>query len=146
VEPRTLFLRPAATCLAGFLDGTQWPVESSKGTRCADGTFSGVVAMLQIIEDNRAELERLCRRFHVRRLDLFGSGATVGFEPETSDLDFLVEFEADAPQKALDGYLDLKAALERLLSRQVDLVVDSAVVNPYFRASIERSRTPLYAA
>jgi hypothetical protein len=53
------------------------------------GTFTGVAVMLEIIEDNRAELERLCRRFHVRRLDLFGSAATGGFAPETSDLDFL---------------------------------------------------------
>lgn len=102
--------------------------------------------MLQIIENNRAELERLCRRFHVRRLDLFGSAASGGFEPKTSDLDFLVEFEPGAPQKALDAYLDLKEALERLFSRQVDLVVDTAVVNPYLRASIERSRMALYAA
>lgn len=102
--------------------------------------------MLQIIEDNRAELERLCGRFHVRRLDMFGSAATGAFEPETSDLDFLVEFESGAPQKALDGYLDLKEALEQLFGRQVDLVVDSAVINPYLRASIEQSRMALYAA
>lgn len=64
--------------------------------------------MLAIIESNRVDLERLCRRFHVRRLDLFGSAATGNFEPGSSDLDFLVEFEPDAPQKALDAYLDLK--------------------------------------
>lgn len=48
--------------------------------------------MIPEIEQRRAELEALCRRFSVRRLELVGSAATGAFQSATSDLDFLVEF------------------------------------------------------
>jgi predicted nucleotidyltransferase len=49
--------------------------------------------MIDAIQLRREELRALCRRFHVRRLDLFGSAARGDFDPERSDVDFLVEFE-----------------------------------------------------
>ena len=52
--------------------------------------------MIAEIASHREELEELCRRFHVRRLDLFGSAASDGFDPARSDLDFLVEFDPTA--------------------------------------------------
>lgn len=45
-----------------------------------------------MIENKRADLERLCQRFHARWLELFGSAAGEGFDPTRGDLDFLVEF------------------------------------------------------
>jgi hypothetical protein len=49
------------------------------------------------IELHREELRALCRRFHVRRLDLFGSAARGGFDLEQNDIDFLVEFDRGHP-------------------------------------------------
>ena len=46
-----------------------------------------------LIEGKREELARLCAAYHVHRLELFGSATGEEFEPDTSDLDFLVEFE-----------------------------------------------------
>jgi predicted nucleotidyltransferase len=89
----------------------------------------------------------LCRRFHVRRLDLFGSAARGDFDPERSDIDFLVEFDREhAEALAFETYFGLKAALEALLGRPVDLVEPSAVRNPYLKASIEGSREPVFEA
>ena len=102
--------------------------------------------MHSIIEARRDEIAQLCRRFHVRRMDLFGSAIQANFDPSTSDVDLLVEFEPDRPLKALHQYFGLKEALEALLERPVDLVVASAVKNPYIRRSIEESRETLYAA
>ena len=48
--------------------------------------------MISLIENKRTVLTDLCRRFGVRRLELFGSAATDAFDPSRSDLDFLVEF------------------------------------------------------
>jgi len=45
-----------------------------------------------------------------------------------------------------DSYFGLLEALEQLFNRPVDLVVASAIKNPYFRESIERTRVLLYAA
>ena len=97
------------------------------------------------VAQHQAALESLCRRYRVRRLDLFGSAATDRYRPGESDLDFLVEFEPLAVGTYADTYFGLIEALEALFSRPVDLVVESAIRNPYFRQSVEQSRTPLYA-
>jgi uncharacterized protein len=54
--------------------------------------------MIAEISSHREELRELCRLFHVRRLDLFGSAAADDFDGERSDLDFLVEFDPRAPE------------------------------------------------
>ena len=92
------------------------------------------------------ELPGLCRRHGVRRLDLFGSASMGTDTPGLSDLDFLVEFEAPSNPAYADNYFDLKEALERLFGRPVDLVVASAIKNPFFRASVERGKLSVYAA
>ncbi|MBI2969928.1 MAG: nucleotidyltransferase domain-containing protein [Gammaproteobacteria bacterium] len=94
----------------------------------------------------RPELEQLCRRYHVRRLELFGSAAIDRGKPGKSDLDFLVEFEPVAPGTYADTYFGLLEALEQIFGGPVDLVVESAIKNPYFRQSVNQSRTLLYAA
>ena len=102
--------------------------------------------MIADIEQRRAELEVLCRRFRVRRLDVFGSAAAGEFRSAESDLDFLVEFEPSAGSGYADRYFGLLESLEALFGRPVDLVVASAINNPYFRESVARSKVVLYAA
>lgn len=102
--------------------------------------------MIPDIEPRRGELQALCRRFGVRRLEVFGSAATGRLQPETSDLDFLVEFELPAGPGYADRYSGLLESLEALFGLQVDLVVASAVKNPYFRQSVNKTKTLLYAA
>jgi uncharacterized protein len=102
--------------------------------------------MVPLIAERREEVAAICRRFHVRRLEVFGSAAGGGFDPARSDIDFLVEFEPEAPGSALGTYLGLKEALEALFGRPVDLVMPRAVKNPYMKAEIVRTREPLYAA
>jgi uncharacterized protein len=100
--------------------------------------------MIDEIGLHREELRALCRRSHVRRLDLFGSAARGDFDPEHSDFDSLVELDRGHPAALLfDTYFGFKEALEALealVGRPVDLVEPSAVRNPYLKASIEASR------
>jgi len=95
---------------------------------------------------HQAELERLCRTYHVRRLELFGSAATGQDRPGESDLDFLVEFEPLPPGTSFDAYFGFRTALEALFKRPVDLVIASAIKNPYFRQSVDQSKVLIYAA
>jgi uncharacterized protein len=100
--------------------------------------------MLPLIETHRADIAELCRRFRVRRLDVFGSAARgTDFDPASSDVDLLISY---MPGQRADfgAYLDLRDALAELLGRPVDLVMEDAVENPFVRAGIERSRQPLY--
>ena len=91
------------------------------------------------------EFERLCRRFGVSRLAIFGSAVTEDFDPERSDLDVLVEF-GDGVEDLFDAYLGLREALADLVGRPVGLVMASAVKNPYVARSIAETRRDLYAA
>ena len=104
------------------------------------------MAMLNFMEEHKAELTRLCATHHVRRLELFGSAAKGDFNSSTSDLDFLVEFEVLKPGQHADAYFGLLEGLESLFQRRIDLVMVSAIKNPYFLENIESSRTLLYAA
>ena len=102
--------------------------------------------MRPLIQTRLSEVEAACRRRAVRRLELFGSAARDDFDETTSDLDFLVEFDAATELPALERYFGLKEDLEALFGRPVDLVMPRAVRNPYVRAEIERDRQLLYAA
>lgn len=104
------------------------------------------VSMNPLIESHRSELEQLCQRYHVKRLELFGSAATGDFKPETSDLDFLVEFHSTKEMHAADQYFGLLEALRLLFQRKVDLVMARAMHNPYLIREVNKSRTMLYAA
>ena len=102
--------------------------------------------MISLVESKRAELARLCVRYHVQRLELFGSAAGEGFDPARSDLDFLVEFRDVPPGRHADCYFGLLEDLEALFGRPVDLAEAKTVRNPYLLEAIERTRTVLYAA
>jgi predicted nucleotidyltransferase len=70
--------------------------------------------MIAEISSHREELRELCRRFHVRRLDLFGSATGDDFDPARSDLDFLVEFDPRAPEAlSFKTFFGLKEAPRR---------------------------------
>ncbi len=101
--------------------------------------------MISEVKRRRAELEALCRRLGVRRLEIFGSAATGGHQSHSEDLDFLVEFVSPTSPGYADRYFELLESLQTLFNQPVDLVVSSAITNPYFRESVEKTRTVLYA-
>ena len=102
--------------------------------------------MIPAVADRTDDLKRLCSRYHVQRLDLFGSAATGEHRPEDSDLDFVVEFRPAAFGAYADTYFGLLEALEQLFGKPVDLIVGSAIKNPYFLQSVEETRVPIYEA
>ena len=102
--------------------------------------------MVSLIAQYRDELHELCRRYHVRRLELFGSAASGKFNQDTSDLDFLVLFDELEPTVYADAYLGFYECLTELFDRRIELVSTTAITNPYFLESIQRNRETLYAA
>jgi uncharacterized protein len=99
------------------------------------------------LESRRGLMADLCRRHGVARLEVFGSATGETFDPLNSDVDLLVEFApALADEDPLGAYFGLKAQLEAVLKRPVDLLVHGAVKNPYVLAGIDASRQLVYAA
>lgn len=102
--------------------------------------------MAPVLQEHLEELAAHCRRYRVKRLDIFGSAVRDDFDPGRSDLDFLVEFEDLRPEDAPDRYLGLMVDLEDLFGRKIDLVSVGGLRNPYLRQAVERTRVLLYAA
>ena len=102
--------------------------------------------MNPIVAERKQDLARLCEEHRVARLDVFGSAVTGEFDPETSDLDFLVTFRETAAggKDAFDKRIGLQDALADLFGRKVDVVPERSITNPYFRANVEDTRDPVY--
>jgi hypothetical protein len=101
--------------------------------------------MIDLIADNLEEIERICRMYGVISLDLFGSAATGEFDPQTSDLNFIVDMGAYAPGTAF-RYLDLIGDLESLLGHEVHIITEPALHDPNLREIIAAQRIRLYEA
>lgn len=101
--------------------------------------------MAELIDARRDDVARLCREHGVRRLDVFGSATSEHFDPENSDIDFIVDFGPAAQQQLFNHYFTLKQALEALFARPVDLVMAGAMRNPYFIDAAMRTRQPVFA-
>ena len=103
--------------------------------------------MIRLVEEHRKNIINLCIKYQVRYLALFGSAmAEPYFDSETSDLDFLVEFQPLEKGQYADTYFGLLEALEELFQRPVDLLMVRAIKNRYFIEAIKQTRELLYAA
>lgn len=102
--------------------------------------------MVAIIDSRLNELETLCRKHSVRRLEVFGSAADGTFDPVRSDIDFLVEFEPLEPTELANVYFALLAELQLVFQRNIDLVTPKAIRNPYFQRKVDATRRLIYAA
>ncbi len=101
--------------------------------------------MTNVVEQHRDKVVEACRRAGARRLEVFGSAVRGDFDPVTSDLDFLVEFDDLPPASYADAYFGLKESLEALFGRQIDLITEASLENPYFRERVQAERQMIYA-
>lgn len=101
--------------------------------------------MIPLVEQHREAIVALCRRYGVRKLELFGSAASGKFDPASSDVDFFYEFDANLSSLA-DRFFGLMENLEELLGHKVDMVSSQDVHNPYFLQVANQHRVTLYAA
>lgn len=98
---------------------------------------------MRIIEKYKEEIIALCRKHKVVRLFVFGSILTENFK-KSSDIDLLVDFSGVDLYDYADNYFDLKKSLENLFRRQIDLIEDKALKNPYLRKSIDSTKQLVY--
>lgn len=109
--------------------------------------MQGMEALPEIVTEHLAEVRALCEKYSVKRLTIFGSAVKGTFDPERSDLDFVVEFHWHSdPLERGRRYLDLWEELKDLFGRHIDLIVASTIKNPYFAEVVRRSQRDLYAA
>ena len=96
------------------------------------------------ISSKMQRFRELCSSHQVRYIYAFGSSVTDRFDEEKSDIDLLVEVDAEDPVERGEKLMSLWDGLEALFLRKVDLLTDSSVKNPYLRKSIEATKVLIY--
>jgi hypothetical protein len=94
-------------------------------------------------EKYRFDISRICEKYRVKKLSVFGSATSEHFH-DKSDIDFLLEL--DGPQNGIKRYMNIKFELEALFSRPVDLVMPKAIKNKRIKEYIFSETRKLYVA
>ena len=98
---------------------------------------------MNLIESHTKEISNLCKTHRVKSLYAFGSVLSDKFSSQ-SDVDLIVDFE---PFDVLDysaNYYELKFSIENVLKRNVDLLEQKAIKNPYFLKTIDQNKKLIY--
>jgi predicted nucleotidyltransferase len=98
-----------------------------------------------ILKGHLDEISRICERFGVQRLEVFGSVTRTDFNDKMSDIDLIVHFGNDGAEGLFDRYWGLAEELEKVLGRPVELLTERMIRNPYFRAAVDAERQTVYA-
>ncbi len=98
---------------------------------------------MKLIELNIQKIVALCEKYNVRRLFVFGSILTNRFN-EKSDVDLIVDFNKDGIADYFGNFFDFKYSLQNLLGREVDLLEEQCVNNPFLKKNIDSSKTLIY--
>lgn len=100
--------------------------------------------MKTFLTDKLPELTGILKSYKVKRAYAFGSVCTEAFNAD-SDVDLLVKFEDGIePMEYSDNYFNLLFRLRDFLGREVDLVTETSLKNPYFILSVNRTKQAIY--
>jgi len=89
------------------------------------------------------QIKALCLQHNVNTLFAFGSVLADTFDKD-SDIDLVVDIDSSDPYTYSDNYFDLKFKLEGLFHRQVDLLEQRAIKNPYLIKELDRTKVLVY--
>ena len=98
---------------------------------------------MKLLENNIQKIIALCEKHKVRKLFAFGSILTNRFN-EDSDVDLVVSFNKSKVSDYFNNYFDFKYALEDLLGREVDLVEEQTIQNPYLKKNVDATKVLIY--
>jgi uncharacterized protein len=98
---------------------------------------------MNLIDTYSADIKRICSLYNVKSLYAFGSVISDQFN-EKSDVDFIVDFNAIDIKNYADNYFDFKFSLQDILNRNIDLIEEKAIKNPYFKESVNKQRKLVY--
>ena len=102
--------------------------------------------MNRIISEHKDELTKICESLNIKRMNVFGSAVSGKFN-DKSDIDFLIKFSDDlSGEQYTENYFKLHYKLRELFDREVDIITESTLSNPYFIESINNSKELIYEA
>lgn len=102
---------------------------------------------MKLIEMNMDKIIALCKKYKVAKLWVFGSILTDRFN-DNSDVDFSVNFDSDTINREnldyADLFFDFLDELKNIIGREVDIVFDDCVKNPYFKKELDSTKQLIY--
>ena len=98
---------------------------------------------MNLIENYNIDIIELCKKHNVKSLYAFGSVLTDKFNTE-SDIDLIVDFLYLDVLDYGDNYYDLKFSLENIFKRNVDLLEQKAIKNPFFIKNLNLNKKLIY--
>jgi uncharacterized protein len=102
--------------------------------------------MNAILDDKKDDLIRLCQQLSIKRLYAFGSVVSGDFRDD-SDIDFLISFSDNlSHEEYADNYFALHYKLRELFNREIDIVTERTLSNPYFIESVNETKSLIYEA
>ncbi len=102
--------------------------------------------MHKILESRKEDLIAICHDLKLKRLYAFGSVVSNNFT-ENSDIDFLISFTDNlSVEEYTNNYFSLHYKLRDLLNREIDIVTEPTLSNPYFIESINETKELIYEA
>jgi hypothetical protein len=99
--------------------------------------------MNKILDEHIDQIRAICVNHNVKSLFAFGSVVTDRFS-DSSDIDLLISFNSMDYGDYADNYFNLADKFEDIFQRQVDLITDKSLKNPYFIDSVNETKTLLY--
>ncbi|RDC64826.1 nucleotidyltransferase family protein [Adhaeribacter pallidiroseus] len=98
---------------------------------------------MKVISDHIGQIRNLCDLHSVRSLFAFGSVTNDRFKAD-SDIDLVVDIDTSDPIEYTDHYFELKFQLEQILQREIDLLEQKAIRNPFLKQEIDRTKVLVY--
>lgn len=98
---------------------------------------------MKLIENNIQKIIDLCKKHKVHRLFVFGSILTNRFS-DKSDIDLVVDFDKAEVNDYFNNYFDFKYSLEDLLGREIDLLEEQTIKNPYLKKNVDATKMLIY--
>ena len=97
-----------------------------------------------ILKNRQDELKNLCVTLKIKRLYVFGSAVTDKFNNE-SDIDFLISFVDNlSVEEYTNNFFILHRKLREIFEREIDIVTERTLSNPYFIESINETKELIY--
>ena len=100
--------------------------------------------MIDLIQEHREEIVRLCQSHGIRRMAVFGSAANGTWRPGESDIDVLIDLDYDPGVGR--RFMRFASSLEQLLGVRVDITTERSVTSDWFRKELSETAIPIYEA
>jgi len=96
------------------------------------------------IKQRQPDFIDLCKSHKVKSLYAFGSSVTNHFNPDSSDIDLVVEIDDLKPLERGEILISFWDKLEVFFQRKVDLLTEKSIKNPFLKKSIDSSKVLIY--